>query len=108
MEAVKSAKHKERINELRLKYLRGWKGEAWNMTRYIWENRRTLRTPTGNNLKRKYKRGGRVRNRWASMWKGPQCLGKGASFYRAQGNNVAKPEFLPNSAWLGKITWTIQ
>lgn len=61
MEAVKSAKHKERINELRLKYLRGWKGEAWNRTRYICENRRALRTPTGNNLKRKYKRGGRVR-----------------------------------------------
>lgn len=63
MEAVKSAKHKERINELRLKYFERMEGrrEAWNMTSYIWENRRALRTPTGNKLKRKYKRGGRIR-----------------------------------------------
>lgn len=46
-------KNKKRINELRLKHLREWKGKAWDMPRYIWENRRALRTPTGNKLKRK-------------------------------------------------------
>lgn len=29
----------------------------------IWENRRALRTPTGNKLERKYKRRGRIRTR---------------------------------------------
>ena len=51
----------ERVSRLRFKYLRGWKGEAWNISRYTQENRRALRTPTGNKLKKNWKSRGRVR-----------------------------------------------
>lgn len=107
-------KYNERLSELRLSFLKGWKGKVWNIPRYISENRRALRTPTGNKLKRKWKRGRRVREQWAtSVQDSPQGSGKGSCFAGCKRtlldvHDEARAEFLPNSGWLGKITWTIQ